>query len=52
MVAKALGVTDVGGVARSTQGLERQAVPGRSSQTEHLWLWLEDNQVQMWGLTW
>lgn len=30
MVAKALGVTDVGGIAKATWGLEGQAVPGRA----------------------
>lgn len=30
VVAKALGVTDVGGIAKATWGLEGQAVPGRA----------------------
>lgn len=48
MVAKAPGVTDVGGVATAAWGLERSCA--REGQSQHLRLWLEESQVQMRGL--
>lgn len=53
VVAKALGVTDVG-CGRGSQGYmgPREMSCAREGQSEHLWLWLEENQVQMGALAW